>query len=168
VRFCALQNNPRDSIERLVITEKGKPEWTAIPDGFDRLDRDKPEQVANWVAATCTPGLSLKETKDEVAAKTKFYKMVHHYQVLACPESLSMHAYDGKLTSLCSDFFESDGARVQLVGIRTATISKSVDGPLARTISSRRKVAQVVQGNKNVCVLERAGTDHVYTFEEES
>lgn len=79
-----LQNNPRDTIERLVVNEKGKPEWSAVADGCDRLDRDKHEQIANWVAATCTPGLSLKETKEEITARTKFFKMVHNYQVLSC------------------------------------------------------------------------------------
>jgi hypothetical protein len=43
-----LQNNPSNSIERLVVNERGKPEWTAVLEGLDRLDRDKPEQIANW------------------------------------------------------------------------------------------------------------------------
>jgi hypothetical protein len=37
-----LQNNPRNSVERLVVNEKGRPEWSAVLDGTDKLDRDKP------------------------------------------------------------------------------------------------------------------------------
>ena len=74
------QNNPRGSIERLVVTQKGKTHWTPVLDGQDKLDRDKPEQIANWVAATCTPGLSQNQTKEEILARTNFYKRVHQYQ----------------------------------------------------------------------------------------
>lgn len=48
-----LQNIPRNSVERLVVNEKGKPEWTPVLEGLDRLDRDKREQIANWFVCVC-------------------------------------------------------------------------------------------------------------------
>ena len=147
--ICGLQNIPRNSIERLVVNEKGKPEWTPVLEGLDRLDRNKREQIANWyvcvcvlvvfcrarlscllrayrfdgmqairviphlvvsliaqllawssiptapsvslltcpcscrcfrVAATCTPGLSLKETEEEIIQRTRFFKAIHDLQ----------------------------------------------------------------------------------------
>ena len=76
-----LQNHPRDSIERLVVNDKGVPEFQPVLAGEDKLDRDKPAQFANWVAATCTPGLSLVETKAEIIARTKFCKLLHENQI---------------------------------------------------------------------------------------
>jgi hypothetical protein len=48
-----LQNIPRNSVERLVVNENGKPEWTPVLEGLDRLDRDKREQIANWCVCVC-------------------------------------------------------------------------------------------------------------------
>jgi hypothetical protein len=100
-----LQNNPSNSIERLVVNEKGKPEWTAVLEGLDRLDRDKPEQIANWyvlwahVCVVCRQACLFVHICVHCCTKGRVMRVIHHLvvslatQVGTCsfpPPSLSL------------------------------------------------------------------------------
>eukprot|EP00961_Rhodomonas_salina_P115580 1555710-Rhodomonas_salina.1 len=77
-----LYNEPKDCRRRLMLTEDGLPVWEVVPVEFEALDRDEPEQIDFWVAATSTPGLCLDDTLTEMESRKAFLKRVYKCQTL--------------------------------------------------------------------------------------